>query len=276
MSETAQAASEGTGEVSNDSGVSREAVTAPSEDFSVPEQYADRSWAKNIKSMDDMFSQFDNAQSMIGKKSVPSADASAEEWNAFYEQLRPESADGYELSLPEGFEGEVDEKEQAAFKELFHKLGFTPQQGQGLYEGAIAIMNEFAGEQPTPEQIDQEFAGMMEETFGNKAQDAIKTANKYLAAQGEEAIQAMNMLPNEQLKYVISTINNIHNSFAKEDGAPMINDSASGSAPTTAELVRKANELRRSEAMTDPFHKDNAAVRQELEELDKRIQRLVK
>lgn len=69
-----------------------EAQPAPANDFSIPQEYADRGWSSKIKSTDDLFKAYDNAQSLIGKKSVaPAEDAPQEEWDAYYSALRPES-----------------------------------------------------------------------------------------------------------------------------------------------------------------------------------------
>jgi hypothetical protein len=64
-----------------------------SNDFSIPESYQDRGWAKDIKSQEDLWKLTDNAQSLIGKRpaGIPTADAPQEEWDKFYQALgRPE------------------------------------------------------------------------------------------------------------------------------------------------------------------------------------------
>ena len=49
---------------------------AQTQQFSVPEAYKDAGWAQNIKSPDDLWGQFANAQSLIGKRpaGIPLAD----------------------------------------------------------------------------------------------------------------------------------------------------------------------------------------------------------
>lgn len=60
---------------------------------------------------------------------MPSKDATAEEWAAFYNQLgRPETPDAYELPVPEGDTGEFA-KEMAP---ILHKHGITAEQAKGL------------------------------------------------------------------------------------------------------------------------------------------------
>ena len=43
---------------------------AKSAEFTIPETYKDKSWTKNIKSQEDLFKSYDNAQSLIGKKTI--------------------------------------------------------------------------------------------------------------------------------------------------------------------------------------------------------------
>jgi len=254
--------------------VSRQAATAPVESFSVPDAYKDKGWAQNIKSMDDLYSQFDNAQSMIGKKSVPSSDASDEQWNEFFSQLRPEAADNYQLITPEGFEGEVNEEVQGQFKQLFHDIGLTDKQAQRLFEGYIDINKEAIGQEQTPEQMDAEFKDMMSEKFGDKATEAIKVANKYIGTLGEEAIDTMNRLPNEQLSVVIQALNNIHKDMGMEDSAP---ESSGGSTGTTIEELRsRATALRAEIRDGDPMNPDTNRKRNDLANLDAQIAKHLK
>lgn len=262
------------GETGGDLGRGDVGAAPPAPDFAVPEAYADKAWAGNIKSLDDLYSQFDNAQGMIGKKVIPSADDGDDAWNEFYSQLRPETADLYELALPEGFEGEINAEVQGEFKELFHKLGFTQKQAQDLYAGYIELNGKHLGSEQTPEQIEAEFGEMMKERFADKSAEAIKIANKYMAMLPEGAAERFQTLPNDVLVDIVDSYNMFHNQFTKEDGAPDLKDSTSGSAPTREDLVKKSTELRRHEALKDPLHPDHEKVRAELKDMDDRIQRL--
>lgn len=98
--------------------------------------------AKQWKSVDDAIRSYRELETHASRAlKVPEADATTEEWNAFYDKLgRPESADKYELKLntetvPEGFP--YDEKSAIEFRTWAHEAGLTPAQAQTLHDKFI-------------------------------------------------------------------------------------------------------------------------------------------
>lgn len=60
---------------------------------------------------------------------MPSKDATPEEWSAFYAQIgRPETPEGYELPVPEGDNGEFAK----SMAPILHKHGVSAEQAKGL------------------------------------------------------------------------------------------------------------------------------------------------
>lgn len=244
------------------------------EGYKVPEEFADRKWAENIKSEEDLLNQFDNLQKLVGKKGVPENDAPDEAWDEYFSQLRPETPDAYELALPEALEGvEINEEEQAKYKELLHKAGISPKQAQILFEGDIDIK---MGAQPDPAALDAEFDQMMGDKYGSKeaSNEAIKIAHKHLASQGEDVRKAFADLPNDQMVAVVNVINDMEAKFAGEGGAPEGGDVVQ--TGTKEDKVAEANKLRTSDIARDPLHPEHAKVREQLKKLDDEIQRLYK
>ncbi|OYR25867.1 hypothetical protein [Brucella pseudogrignonensis] len=95
--------------------------------------------AKQWKSADDAIKSYRDLEAHASKAlKVPGADATAEDWNAFYGKLgRPESPDKYELKLnteavPQDFP--YDEKSAIEFRTWAHEAGLTPQQAQSLHD----------------------------------------------------------------------------------------------------------------------------------------------
>lgn len=87
-------------------------------EFAVPEQYKERGWTKNIKSIDDLYKSYDNAQSLIGKKTVmPEAPADYKDY---------------------GIDG-IDEN----FLKMFHEAGLPKDTAKKL----IDTYNKVFGEQ---------------------------------------------------------------------------------------------------------------------------------
>jgi hypothetical protein len=70
---------------------------------------------------------------------LPGVDAEPEAWDAVYNKLgRPESADKYELSLPENGDRELADW----FKQTAHKTGLTAKQAQSLYESYNEVLGQ--------------------------------------------------------------------------------------------------------------------------------------
>lgn len=258
---------------------------APSNDFSIPEEFAEKGWASKIKSQDDLFKAHDSLSSMLNERKLPTQDSTPEEWEEFHNKMRPETASAYELTLPEGVEAEIDGELQAKYKEGFHKLGLTPQQAQGLFELDTQLKIEGLeadkDNQPTSEEIDAEFDKMAAKRFLGKEADAIKAANAAFTKMGSDFQDTLRKVhageevsSNEVLIAMMEQANYYQTKFGKEDGVPKEGDPAP--AQTLDEKVRRSNELRRSAEIKDPFHKDNKALREELKNLDDEIRRLAK
>lgn len=171
--------------------------------FAIPEAYQDRGWAQKITSMDDLFKSYDNAQSMIGKRTVPSSNAGDEEWQEFYKTLGvPDAPDQYELNsefedVPDGFP--VDDL-RARAAELAHKAGLTPKQASDLWNNYMGLEVEAMKKMETQNadrqaQLDKEFDELSSSMFGDSFKEK--------AAQAEQFLN--NVLP-EELKGVVDTI----------------------------------------------------------------------
>lgn len=99
--------------------------------------------AKQWKSPDDAIRSYRELESHLSKNlTVPGADASADEWNAFYGKLgRPDTADKYELALntetvPQDFP--YDENSALEFRNWAHEAGLSPRQAQVLHDKFVA------------------------------------------------------------------------------------------------------------------------------------------
>lgn len=248
--------------------------------FAVPEAYADKGYAANIKSHDDLWSQFDNAQSMIGKKSIPGADATDEQVQEFYKQIRPQTSEGYELALPEGIEMEINQDSQNAYKDFFHANGFSPRQAQALFafhaEQTKAQNDAHTAAQPTQETLDADFDKILSEKYGSKeaGDEAVKITLQHALEHSEETKNALADLPNNQLMAVVDLVNAMHGKLPskQEEGAPEGGDPATGSQSIN-DKVKEANKLRMSKEIKDPFHPEQASMRAKLKVLDEEIKK---
>ena len=97
--------------------------------------------------VDSLAKSYVNLSQLLGKEKipVPGPFATDDELNHVYSKLgRPESSDGYELSMNHLSEGqEPNEDIVKGFKDASHKMGLAPRQAQGLLDW----FNEMQGNQ---------------------------------------------------------------------------------------------------------------------------------
>ncbi len=90
---------------------------------------------KGWKTPADVLGSYQNLEKLMGADKagrgvvIPKADATPEEWGAFYSRLgRPEKPEAYKLAIPEGSSPEF----AAAAASKFHELGLTEKQAESL------------------------------------------------------------------------------------------------------------------------------------------------
>lgn len=100
-----------------------------------------RTWVetKGYKSFDDVAKAAQSAESKLGSSvAMPKEDAPKEEWDKFYTRLgRPETADKYEFSRPEGLPETLpwDSEGEQALKTWAFEAGIPPKQAQTVLNG---------------------------------------------------------------------------------------------------------------------------------------------
>jgi len=106
---------------------------SPKKEFSIPEKYKDRSWAKKVKSEEDLYKQIDNLDKTVGKKNVPFdfENATPEEIKAHYSINKPESPTDYDL------EGVVSEENAGKVQELLHEANLDKHQADTLTKSYV-------------------------------------------------------------------------------------------------------------------------------------------
>ena len=104
-------------------------------EFKLPDEYKDKSWAGKVKTQDDLYKQIDNLTALVGKKAViPNLkDATAEEREAFYSQLRGKDAAEYPIPAHEAFPTPAETQPLVA--KLFMDNGVSPVQAEAIIKG---------------------------------------------------------------------------------------------------------------------------------------------
>lgn len=260
-------------------------------DFStfVPDDYKEKEYIKNLMQSSnpqaELFKQFDNLQSMIGKRqsegAVPAADAPQEEWDKYYEKLRPAEATAYELDLSLGEDlKDVDEFMQRhrddahldQIKSLFHKHGLTPKQAAGIAKDynaleAAQVKNILAQQKEAAERVDQDFNKLVEASFGSSTDSALSAGKKFIEQFVPQHLrQHMASLPNEALMLFAAAGLEYEKRDLREDGRPSTALSGSGqdAKATLSNLVSEWQKL-------DPMDPKRETLNKQMMELAAQI-----
>lgn len=106
-------------------------TTQSAPEFNVPAEYQEKGWAKNIKSEADLWKTLDNAQGLIGRKTIGIPDfdnAKDEEIAEYYTHTRPSNASDYELDPA------FSEEEKAGLQKVFFENGLNKRQAKNLMD----------------------------------------------------------------------------------------------------------------------------------------------
>lgn len=262
--------------------------------FSVPETYAEKGWAQNIKSHDDLWSQFANAQELIGKRpaGIPTSESPEEDWNKFYQALgRPDDASGYELSLREGLELpegiELGEYENKA-REFFHKLGLPADKANEAWNDYLSMELESvqASQQAMQErqkELDAEYDKLTQELYGEKygevEQSAINFINEALPENLRDVVPQLAENPKALLAMVKladfaqSQIGSVKKEYGAEDKlATGVQANAATEKEVIAKLVERKNEAKKAA----PFSPERKRAEEEINKLREQLTRFYK
>lgn len=142
-----------------------------------------------MKDQNDLVDSWENAQSVIGKLKtdrfveIPSKSASKEDWDKFYAAGgRPESADAYEVDIPDG----VDPAKVRALYPKFHEWGLSQSQARA----AVSYMLEagLSAQQAEAAQADEQSRARRNEVLDKMKLAYGPNYETYVAhAQGEVA-----------------------------------------------------------------------------------------
>lgn len=177
-------------------------------EFTIPDEYKEKGWTKNLKSYDDLWKMNDNAQSMIGKKTigVPSDESTDQEWSDYYAKIRPENAEAYKVDL------EGDDK--ALFEKLFYENGINTRQAKALVEGYKQSVAQAEEAMKSQEGYQQELTNR----FGDKAEAVAKSVAEFISKEAsKEDKAALEAMPNNVIGVIYSLMNKVQERYAVKD-----------------------------------------------------------
>lgn len=236
-------------------------TNTPSFQDMIPEAYKGKEYLQNVTSFDSLLDQYENAQKLIGKKSIPTTESSDEEWNEFYNKLRPETADKYEFTLQDG--QEENKEFTSKIKEIFHEAGLSSKQAKLIQEKYDGLLKEMG---PNQEELDKEFDDLSKKVFGTRQDEAIKVSKGLLDKYAPEEMKPfISELGNKELVILSSVLDKISSKFISEDKIP----GQGGNDTNTTTARERARELMRSDAYKDVFHPEHNSVREKIKNLYK-------
>lgn len=210
---------------------------------SIPYEYKDANYLEGVDSLEKLLKQHDNVQKLIGKKTigVPDSTASAEEWNEYYNKIRPETADKYELKkfeLPDDkqhykdiFDTVNTEEVDKQYKEIAHKHGLSAEQAAGLYQDMNNVflnandtiyaqqIESLKEAQQAKEESTRAFQKIVDEKLGDGQDKAIDIANKMMQdAAPDLVLNKLTDLPPELKAAMAVVLSGVHKKYVAEDG----------------------------------------------------------
>jgi hypothetical protein len=259
----------------------------------IPEPLREKEHFKNILKAEnpglEMATQFDNAQTLIGKRTpgLPAADAPEEEWTKFYEAARPEKAEDYDIKAPvftgddaafgEYVKGIQDEARVTAIKTAMHEEGLTARQAARLAEKVQAI-DEPAYRKAFQANVDLDnhFIEMAKKSFGGDAEKAKAYGKSFIEEFTTEKTKAYAQgLSNEALMLIAEMGTMFHAKYKKEDTFEPGGGGSDGG--TEATVQAELHRIMALPAFTDPMAGDeHTRLRAQATELSAKLTQLRK
>jgi len=261
-------------------GIIKGEASAPDFKSMIPETYRDKEYLKNIDSFDGLFQQFDNAQSLIGRKTVgvPSETSPKEEWESFYNKMgRPESYDKYEFEkiqdAPENFTRPPEKEE--VLKKTFHELGLTAQQAKELLKRSDMYEIEAYKEhqkmvEAETAKANAEFAQQLDSLFGAKKSEKVELTNQLLQKYTPEGLKGhLTAIDDKTMLVLASVLTRLHDSEVREDNG--FNRGEPTPAKDSNALQEEARRLMMSSEFKDWQHPNHSNTKAKVQSLYQQI-----
>ena len=179
-------------------------------EFKLPDEYKDKPWAAKVKSLDDVYKQIDTLDALKGKKTVvPNLkDATPEEREAFYSQLR--GKDAAEYVIPDNKSYPTPADTQPVVEKLFMDNGVSQTQDDAIINGYQEL-----GAKQLAAQFDPEgFKKSMETAFGAEWEKTTgQVRNTIKGMMNADDQKALDSIPNHLLGTVYRTLGNVIKSY---------------------------------------------------------------
>ncbi len=248
--------------------------------FTVPAEYAEKGYAKDITSNEDLWKKLDGSQSLLGKPKeggVPVEGSTQEQWDAYYKTAgRPETADGYKFNR-EGLNEEfvkdfANDDLDNATKDIFLKAGLSQKQAdviQPEFEKLMEGIHLQGIEKFNADNVS--FDELAQKTFGDKEAEVMQSSKQLLSDNAPEGFEEhIKDLPNESLILMAGVLNNIKSKYINEDSLNPNNNTNVG-ANSEMELRTEARKIMQSDDYRDSFSQGHDKALKEVAEIYEKI-----
>lgn len=220
----------------------------------IPEAYKAKPYMANIKSSDELYKQFDNAQSLIGAPRIPKEGADKADWDKFYDGLgRPEKPEGY--SLFTDTDTEQVKKVNTELQNVFHEVGLSKNQVEKISGKYKEIVTGIATEQgQNTEKYNADFKAATEKIFGDDQEGSVEVATKLVDKYAPEAVKKeLTSLSPEAMAAVAAVLKGVSDEYITTDDIAKIKGGTGGgsSATTRDELRAEMREIMGSKEFTN-------------------------
>lgn len=215
----------------------------------IPPEHRNKEYFKDI-TFDKLINEHVGLQTKLGQRppvGVPGADATPEQIEAFYSQLRPKEASEYAFPETEfSKEHGRDEAFQTAMKDVFFKAGISPHQVQILTEGYDAVAQGLMAKEA---EKDTEFDNKITELYKDNRETVLNQTKELMKDHIPEELKAeLPNLDNRALLMLTTTLASFHKKYIAEDGV------GPGNRPATGDPVALREEA--MAIMKSPEYKD--------------------
>jgi hypothetical protein len=180
--------------------------------FTIPDAYKDKPWASKVKSEDDLWKQIENAQAVIGKKTIASPDfttATPAEIEDFYKQSRPQDKSAY------AFDDEIAPETKEFYGELLYKNGISEHQGNEIIKQFREMEKAQLDKMFSPDN----FKAELEKSFGKDYKEpAAAAANLMKQHLNKDDVAMLDKMPNQFLSLLYRYTDNVRKAFGASEG----------------------------------------------------------
>lgn len=202
--------------------------------FNIPAEYKEKGWAKNIKTESDLWKTLDNAQALIGKKTIiPNLDeATPQQIEEYYAAMRPKEKTAYQ------FAENISDNDKAEIADILYKNGISLKQGNDVIKDYL----EFQGKQITKAFDVDDFTNGLKQIYGDNFESQAKSAAAVISKNLSEADRALvEQMPNPYVHMLYRLASSIEKGYGiKESGA-----AATPAASVKVDIEAQRNELRK-------------------------------